>query len=100
MPAKLPDGEGKRFAIAFRTTRRLEEAIKAAAAASGRSVAAELEMRVTMTFERDFAAAERKEITDIIRAEMRLGFAQQRAEAEGLPLPNMSDADRAEWLRN
>ncbi|WP_238232691.1 Arc family DNA-binding protein [Methylobacterium thuringiense] len=46
MPAKLPEGAGKRHAINIRTTRELKERIDRAAAKSGRSVASEVEARV------------------------------------------------------
>ena len=50
MPAKLPEGAGKRHAINIRTTRELKERLDRAAASSGRSVANEVEVRVQHSF--------------------------------------------------
>ncbi|TXN76565.1 hypothetical protein [Methylobacterium sp. WL8] len=50
MPAKLPDGEGKRFAVTIRTTRELKDRVEATAAASNRSVAQEIERRIQYSF--------------------------------------------------
>lgn len=51
MPAKLPDGEGKRFAVTIRTTRELKDRVEATAAASNRSVAQEIERRIQYSFD-------------------------------------------------
>lgn len=53
MPAKLPEGAGKKHAIALRTTQRLKDEIEAAAEKSGRSVSSEVEARVQYSFEMD-----------------------------------------------
>jgi hypothetical protein len=42
----LPEGAGKRYSLGIRTTKELRDALKAAADASGRSVAHEIEQRL------------------------------------------------------
>lgn len=53
MPAKLPEGEGKRHAVTIRTTRELKEKIEASASVSNRSVAQEIEARVQHSYQID-----------------------------------------------
>lgn len=47
---KLPEGEGKRLALNMRATKELRTRLEAAAAASGRSLAQEAEMRLESSF--------------------------------------------------
>lgn len=62
MSAKLPEGAGKRHAIALRTTREMKERIEASAAQSGRSIAQEIEARVQYSFDMDrYAEAEQSD---------------------------------------
>lgn len=47
------DAEAKRYPVGIRTTKELKEKIEAAAAAHGRSMAAEIELRLEESFRRD-----------------------------------------------
>ncbi|MGA0594932.1 Arc family DNA-binding protein [Enterovirga sp. CN4-39] len=47
---KLPEGEGKRHPLHVRTTKQMREDLEAAAAASGRSLAQEIETRLEQSF--------------------------------------------------
>ena len=53
MPAKLPENEGRRFAMGFRTTAEGRARIEEAARASGRSVSQEIEARLEYSFAMD-----------------------------------------------
>ena len=50
MPRRLPPGEGKRYPLNLRTTRALRDRLERACAASGRSLAQEVEMRLELSF--------------------------------------------------
>jgi hypothetical protein len=50
---RLPEGEGKRYPLGIRTTKELRERLEAAAKASGRSLAQEVEFRLERSYEQD-----------------------------------------------
>lgn len=51
MTRKLPETEGKRHQVGFRTTRELKDRIEAEAKANGRSIAQEIEFRLEAGYE-------------------------------------------------
>ncbi|MEE7450010.1 hypothetical protein MRF4_20585 [Methylobacterium radiotolerans] len=60
MPAKLPDTEGRRHAMGFRTTLEGRSRIEEAARQSGRSVSQEIEARLEFSFAMDKYEADLK----------------------------------------
>lgn len=72
MGAKLPEGEGKRHGLSFRTTRELQDKLRAAAAQSGRSVAHEAELRLEASFAARTSSLTAEDVRQIVREEMGL----------------------------
>jgi hypothetical protein len=63
----LPEGAGKRYSLGIRTTKELRDALKAAAEASGRSVAHEIEQRLERSFTDETAAYGGPQLAAIFR---------------------------------
>ena len=74
MLKKVADGAGKRVPLNMRTTQDLRSKLDAAAAASGRSLAQEVELRLERSFD---AAADQRAI---IREEVRAAFMDHEAD--------------------
>ena len=81
MPAKLPDGAGKRHGLSLRTTLETQTRLKEAAARSGRSIAQEVEWRLEKSFEEEDKKKE-----------------DEKNNLVALAL--QGDEKTAEWLRN
>lgn len=79
MPRKLPQGEGKRHPVSFRTTLVLNERLKAEAMKSGRSMSQEIERRLEASFRDD-------DLRALIRDEL-------HAALDGLTLVSVDDDD-------
>lgn len=88
---------GRRVPLGVRTTEWLRVQLDRAAECSGRSLAQEVELRLERSLTED-------RMQRIIREELAEATLRKEVIADGRPLkiamPNMSDADRAEWLRN
>jgi hypothetical protein len=78
MPRRGVDAEGKRFPLGFRTTREIRERLEKAAAASGRSLAQEVELRLERSFHFD-------EMTTNLAEQVRQMIERTLVEAVGGP---------------
>jgi hypothetical protein len=83
--ARPAEGGGKRYPLNMRTTREIREQLEAAAAASGRSLAQEVEFRLEQSFRIDQAYAAEDAMRKLTAA--MLDMARKYARGE-LPLPN------------
>lgn len=104
------DREARREAMSLRTTPTMKAALVAAASQSGRSLTQEIEFRLEASFSEDRmrqiireeiaqAVASRSHIARTITVRGPMGE-MTIAPNGSVSLPNMSDADRDEWLRN
>jgi hypothetical protein len=86
---------GRRVPMSVRTTEWLRVQLDRAAECSGRSLAQEIEFRLERSITEDRMRRVIRE--ELAQATLRHDLPQPIG---AVSLPNMSDADRAEWLRN